>query len=261
MKCRKCNMKLKNDDMYCPNCGCMVNEKEKAGKKQWVVVLCAVVMVIVIGAVIVIYLFSGKKDPDTVPQESRKKTEIVEKQEEVAEDEANEYSEEQKDDKKRMTLALTAKPVSLAPYYRLSAEYAFASSVVEQEGYDNSADMVLDGKDATSWQEGVAGAGIGENITFSFDKAYKMKYMSFKLGNWRGDDYYAANHRPRTLQIIAGDYEQFIDFPDGKEEYWVEFSQECPVSEVKVVIQDVYMGNSDIWDDTCIAEIGMYGKE
>ena len=38
---------------------------------------------------------------------------------------------------------------------------AMATSVIDQEGHDNSAAMVLDGRDETSWQEGVAGEGIG----------------------------------------------------------------------------------------------------
>lgn len=270
MKCPKCNMKLEKDDMFCPNCGTLLSAKKDKGGKQWVAVLCAVVMVIVIGTAIAMYLLSGEKASDTIPNQGQKETDIaggkesseeLKKENEEDGNKEEQQEEDQNEEKKPATLALTAKPASLSPYYKLSVGMSSASSVIEQKGYDNSADMVLDGKDATSWQEGVTGPGIGENLTFSFDKAYRMKYMSFKLGNWRGDDYYIANHRPKTLQIIAGDCEQLVEFPDGKEEYWIEFSKECLASEVKIVIQDVYTGNHESWDDTCIAEIGMYGKE
>ncbi len=82
--------------------------------------------------------------------------------------------------------------------------------------------------------------------------------MSFQLGNWNSWEYFDGNNRPKELEITVGDVTQTITFPDGKTEYWVEFSGECPASEIDVVIRSVYKGSQ--WDDTCIAEIGVYGR-
>ena len=131
---------------------------------------------------------------------------------------------------------------------------------LDQEGHDNSANMVLDGKDETSWQEGVDGVGIGEQLTFQFNKECKVRYLSLKLGNWRNSDYYWKNNRPRTLEITTNNgTTATITFPDEQKECWVEFSEDCPASDINIMIKDVYEGTSSKWNDTCIAGIEFYG--
>ena len=118
--------------------------------------------------------------------------------------------------------------------------------------------MVLDQKDETSWQENVSGSGIGETLDFSFSGEQKVKYMSFKLGNWRDDRYYKGNNIPETLKIRMGELEFPVTFPKEQKEYWVELSEAYPTYDVQIEIVSVYAGTS--WDDTPIAEIGMYGE-
>ena len=48
-------------------------------------------------------------------------------------------------------------------------------------------------------------------------------------------------------------------FPDEQKECWIEFSEDCPVSDINITIQDVYRGTSTTWNDTCIAGIEFYG--
>mgnify|MGYP001050429749 FL=1 len=155
-------------------------------------------------------------------------------------------------------LSFVGEPGDFEQYYKLSVEEASASSAISQEGVDNGADKAVDGNPRTSWQEGVDGDGIGESVHLKLSKPYMVKYMSFRLGNWNSREYYEGNNRPKELEITAGDVTQTVTFPDGQVEYWVEFSQECPASEIGVAIRSVYEGSQ--WDDTCIAEIGIYGK-
>lgn len=155
-------------------------------------------------------------------------------------------------------LSFVGEPGDFEQYYKLSIDEASASSVISQEGVDNSANKAVDGDSKTSWQEGVDGDGIGESVHLKLAKQYMVKYMSFRLGNWNSSEYYEYNNRPKELEITAGDVTQTVTFPDGQVEYWVEFSKEYPVSEIDVVIRSVYEGSK--WDDTCIAEIGIYGK-
>lgn len=155
-------------------------------------------------------------------------------------------------------MSFVSEPDDFGDYYKLPVKDASASSVITQEGTDNSAVKAMDGNERTSWQEGAAGDGIGESIHFVLESPYNIKYMSFQLGNWNSWEYYDGNNRPKELEITAGDVTQRITFPDGKTEYWVEFSRECLASEIDVVIKSVYEGSQ--WDDTCIAEIGVYGR-
>lgn len=157
---------------------------------------------------------------------------------------------------------ITAKLLKKAPkdYVRLEVATATSSSELVQEGSDpNNAWMVLDQKDETSWQENVSGPGIGETLNFSFSGEQKIKYMSFKLGNWRNDKYYKGNNIPETLTIRMGELEFSVTFPKKQQEFWVELSEAYPAYDVEVEITSVYEGKS--WDDTPIAEIGMYGEK
>ena len=148
--------------------------------------------------------------------------------------------------------------VSLTGYSRVGVSQAAASSTVVQEGYDNSAAMVVDGDTVTSWQEGVDGDGLGEVLQFELDREYDVKYMTFNLGNWRDPQRYAMNNRPQTMTIWLDDLSFQVTFPDGQTEFCIEFSSDCPASVIYVRIDSVYQGTE--WDDTCISEIGIYGK-
>lgn len=157
---------------------------------------------------------------------------------------------------------ITAELLKKAPkdYVRLEVATASSSSELVQEGTDpNNAWMVLDEKEETSWQENVSGPGIGETLDFSFSGEQKIKYMSFKLGNWRNDKYYKGNNIPETLKIRMGELEFSVTFPKKQQEFWVELSEAFPTYDVQVEIVSVYKGTS--WDDTPIAEIGMYGEK
>lgn len=157
-----------------------------------------------------------------------------------------------------ITFSIIEEPEDFGEYFKLSVMEASASSVILQDGTDNSAIKAADGSAGSSWQEGVAGDGIGESLHFQLARSYKVKYMSFQLGNWNSDEYYIGNNRPKELEITVGGVTQSVIFPDGKTEYWIELSRECTASEIDLVIQSVYSGSK--WDDTCIAEIGIYGR-
>lgn len=159
----------------------------------------------------------------------------------------------------QLTVSLTDRnSVSLSGYSRAEVSRAAASSTVVQEGYDNSANMAVDGDVITSWQEGADGDGIGEVLQFTLDREYDVKYMTFHLGNWRDAEKYSQNNRPQTMTIWLDDMSFQVTFPDGQTEFCLEFSSGCPASEIYVRIDSVYEGTE--WDDTCISEIGIYGN-
>lgn len=256
MRCPKCHTPLEEVASFCPNCGAPVPKKKK-NPLIFVLIVLILLAVIVLG----IKVLSGKG------KESEDKT-ADKKQEQVKKDADKTADVEKKDDstaeesdvQEPITMKISGKPDTFRPYYKIPVTSASATSVIDQEGYDNSAMMVTDEKDETSWQEGVDGSGIGEGLSLYLDREYKVKYLSFKLGNWREKKYYDGNNRPKTLKLTVGDCTKSVTFPDGQHEYWVTFSEECPASEIEATIEEVYKGNGS-WDDTCIAEISIYGKE
>lgn len=159
----------------------------------------------------------------------------------------------------KVTASLLADSASKpSGYSKVTVKDAMASSTLEQEEYDNSVQMVLDGNETTSWQEGVSGDGLGEFLWFSLGSKKKVRYLTFKLGNWRDQERYQKNNRPKQLTIWLGDESYTISFPDEKKEFCVVLSQDCEISSVQIYIDSVYKGTE--WDDTCISEVGIYGK-
>lgn len=135
----------------------------------------------------------------------------------------------------------------------------YASSTIEQDLVENDALFVLNDNDTTNWQEGVQGSGIGEYIEFTFDQSYPVEYMTFKLGNWKTEEYYNENYRPKALTIRSGDYEETITFADEKQEFLVQLDPEVDMTGIRITIADVYDSHVE-WDDTPITEIGLWYK-
>lgn len=285
MRCPNCGCENEQDSQFCGNCGAPLTPPGPAGqgpakagpegeengrkKSKAPLVIIAVLVVALIAGVIGFVVYSRFAESrrqeeireEQMEAEQERQEEEQEAQEEREEQEVEQTVPEQEAQDGIWTAYLTAAPVSLGESYKLPVSQASATSVVDQEGHDNSAAMVLDGKDETSWQEGVDGPGIGEGLTFSLDRDYEIEYLSFKLGNWRSDEFYYENHRPMTLKVTMGGQETLVDFPDEKTEQWVKIDGDCETSQIQIEIVEVYQGTSSVWDDTCIAEIGIYGED
>lgn len=132
-----------------------------------------------------------------------------------------------------------------------------STSEYKQTGVKNSPDLVFDGNEITSWQEGVEGDGIGQSISCQLNRQYQIRYFAFKLGNWRNDKYYNGNGRPKSLNVDLDGYSFTFDFPDEKRDFVIELSEEIPATNITVTINSVYKGA--YWDDTCISEFNIYG--
>lgn len=261
------NEQMENDNDYSGYAELDLEDDEKKGSKMPLIIILVIVIIgilVGVGAYMLVN-HNAKKEPaqktEEIVEDSAEKEDKKPEEETEKEDEAETKTEEvKKASPSEITARLTASPSSLSSYGKLSVQNASATSVVDQEGHDNSANMVLDGKDETSWQEGVDGVGIGEQLTFQFNKECKVRYLSLKLGNWRSSDYYWKNNRPRTLEITTNNgTTATITFPDEQKECWVEFSEDCPASDINIMIKDVYEGTSSKWNDTCIAGIEFYG--
>lgn len=135
---------------------------------------------------------------------------------------------------------------------------ANATSTISQTKTNNNAMLLFDKKDDTSWQEGVAGYGINESVSFSFDGIHKVKYIAFKLGNWKNDKYYYGNAKPKTVNLVFGDYSGQVTFTGERKVEWVEVSPSVNADSMRLELKDVYPGTS--WEDTCISEVTVYAE-
>ena len=135
---------------------------------------------------------------------------------------------------------------------RISPDSYFATSELQQDGYDNSGWAAVDGDATTSWQEDVDGNGAGEVLYYTLGGERKVDRIYFKLGNWRSSGSYTANNRPRALSLWLGEYYFSVYFPDTMTEYCVEFSSPVPASDIYIQVDSVFRGT---YNDCCISEI------
>ena len=213
------------------------------GRKQskrylGIIALVVVVMIFLMAAIWMVFTTMDANERRLMEEREQAAREQEERELEEKADQGNGETGEDalSDGGGELKMSFVSEPDDFGDYYKLSVKDASASSVISQEGTDNGAGKAVDGNEKTSWQEGVAGDGIGESLHFELEKSYNVKYMSFQLGNWNSWEYFDGNNRPKELEITVGDVTQTITFPDGKTEYWVEFSGECPASEIEVVI-------------------------
>ena len=151
-----------------------------------------------------------------------------------------------------------ASNVNTSGYSKVTISSAEASSTIVQEGYDNSVQKTYDGDEKSSWQDGIDGEGVGEWLHYNFDRSYNVRYVTLKMGNWRNQENYDLNSRPKDITVWFGGQSYQVTIPDGKTEYCLELSGDISCSEMYLRIDSVYAGTK--YDDTCISEVGIYGN-
>ena len=136
---------------------------------------------------------------------------------------------------------------------------AYATSVLQIDGFNYDPVNVFDGDQVTSWQENDSAYGEGEYIDAILSRSYEISYITLKLGNWRDDTNYKENSVPKTLTIWLDDYSFQMTFPHEKKEFCVALSKPVKASEIYIVMDEVYHG--DDYSDTAIADIAFYEKK
>lgn len=150
--------------------------------------------------------------------------------------------------------------VDFAEYKQVRVASAEASSVIQQDnGAVNTPMMMFDENIETNWQEGVDGPGLGEWVDAKFSQESGIKYLTFKLGNWKTSRYYYGNNKPSKMTITVGEFSQQIEFPDEWTEFCLEFSRPCQADGIYMTIDEVYPGTD--WDDTCITDMRVFAEE
>lgn len=266
MRCPNCGYENEMNSQFCGNCGAPLPPPEKKKSKAPLIIVIAVLVAVLLAGAIgfVTYTRITEKKEEELRQEqleAEREQEEQEEKERQEQEEKERQEQEEMEAKENWTAYRISQPATLGDSYKLTVSNASATSVIDQEGHDNSPAMMLDGKLETSWQEGVDGPGIGEQVTFYLDRVYEVKYLAFNLGNWRSGDYYRENHRPQRLTITMNGRETQVDFPDEKTKQWVAVEEGCDTSLITITIEDVYYGSNPDWDDTCIAEVEIYGED
>lgn len=152
---------------------------------------------------------------------------------------------------------VNADEIDFSKYQKLSAASTEENSVKESESYDYSAKSAVDGDVSTSWQENEEGAGEGKGFQVTLDGAHKIRYVVLHLGNWRSDQLWDYNARPKTLTIQVGDQQvKDVEFSNEKKKFCLSFDEPVEASYISLYIKEAYEGSR--WQDNCISEVELY---
>ena len=154
-------------------------------------------------------------------------------------------------------IRLLVEEPDLSQNTKLQPVSAQADSQKQSEEEDYSGSSLIDGDQATSWQEGEDGTGEGKGATLTLDGSHQIRYLVLYLGNWKSDELWSYNARPQSLAIQVGENdEEILEFPDEKQVFYLALQEPVEASEVKIRIQSSYEGER--WEDNCISEIEVY---
>lgn len=154
---------------------------------------------------------------------------------------------------------LLAQASSVAPVSMSELVSATASSYLSEPNLNlyHTPDRTVDGSLSTAWVEGLDGDGLGESITFTFDRTCLFSGMWINAGYQKSENLYRMNNRPATLTLTFSDgTEQTVSLQDVNGRQDIPFSFPVEAESVQLTITSVYAGNT--YADTVISEISFY---
>lgn len=197
--------------------------------------------------------------PAEIPEEE-KDTEPSEEETPVATEPQEEPIKEEtpkEEPKQEYFKLVNADEIDFSKYQKLSVASTEENSVKESESYDYSSKSAVDGDVSTSWQENEEGAGEGKGFQVTLDGAHKIRYVVLHLGNWRSDQLWDYNARPKTLTIQVGDQQvKDVEFSNEKKKFCLSFDEPVEASYISLYIKEAYEGSR--WQDNCISEVELY---
>lgn len=197
--------------------------------------------------------------PAEIPEEE-KDTEPSEEETPVATEPQEEPIKEEtpkEEPKQEYFKLVNADEIDFSKYQKLSVASTEENSVKESESYDYSAKSAVDGDVSTSWQENEEGVGEGKGFQVTLDGAHKIRYVVLHLGNWRSDQLWDYNARPKTLTIQVGDQQvKDVEFSNEKKKFCLSFDEPVEASYISLYIKEAYEGSR--WQDNCISEVELY---
>lgn len=192
-----------------------------------------------------------EEEKDTEPSEEETPVETEPQEEPIKEETPKE------EPKQEYFKLVNADEIDFSKYQKLSVASTEENSVKESESYDYSSKSAVDGDVSTSWQENEEGAGEGKGFQVTLDGAHKIRYVVLHLGNWRSDQLWDYNARPKTLTIQVGDQQvKDVEFSNEKKKFCLSFDEPVEASYISLYIKEAYEGSR--WQDNCISEVELY---
>ena len=149
--------------------------------------------------------------------------------------------------------------LSLEDLTQIQILTAEATSALSGNKASYGPDKAYDGDLQTSWQEGANGYGLGESITFTFDRSQPISCIVIYGGSFRTRESFYENGRLKRFTITFSDGTSYsYDVEDTFEPGLVYFEVPVNTKSVTLRIDEVYAGTK--YEDTVISEISFLKK-
>jgi hypothetical protein len=134
---------------------------------------------------------------------------------------------------------------------------ASSELVGQQSNTTYSASLAVDGNQATAWNEGASGDGVGESITLSADSVQHVSGIRIMGGSNQSTNSYTRNNRPRKITVSYDGGQKQVELQDLQGQFQdVSFDATVETSTITITIDSVYKGSK--YTDCCISEIEVY---
>lgn len=178
-------------------------------------------------------------------------------QEEVEEEPIQDAPQQEETPKQEYFQFVNPDEVDFSQYQKIVPVSTEQNSIKQSDTYDYSAQSTVDGDISTSWQENENGTGETTGIQLNFDGNHKVRYLVLYLGNWRSDQLWEYNARPKNLTIQVGDSQtKDVEFSNEKKKFCLFFEEPLDASHISIYITSAYEGSR--WDDNGISEVEVY---
>ncbi len=178
-------------------------------------------------------------------------------QEEVDENLVQDAPQQEETPKQEYFQFVNPDEIDFSQYQKVVPVSTEQNSIKESDTYDYSAQSAVDGDSSTSWQENEDDTGETTGIQLNFDGNHKVRYLVLYLGNWRSDQLWEYNARPKKLTIQVGDSQtQDVEFSNEKKRFCLSFDEPVDASYISMHITSSYEGSR--WNDNGISEVEIY---
>jgi|GEM_PF-509861 len=145
---------------------------------------------------------------------------------------------------------LKVRPLHLEP-----GKASSTSTLSPEEAYH--ADYLFDSKLEFGWAEGSDDHGVGEKLTFSFEKAVKIEKIKVWNGYQRSNSHFERNARAKSISFGAsGGANESYQLEDRTAPTTVELATPLEGSTFELKIEDFYEGKS--YKDLVLSELRFY---
>lgn len=147
-----------------------------------------------------------------------------------------------------------AAPVSMSGVISVTA-----SSYLSEPNLNlyHTPERTVDGSLSTAWVEGIDGSGVGESISFTFDRTYLVSGMRINAGYQKSEELYWMNARPASLTVTFSDgTQQTVLLRDVNARQDITFDAPVETQSIRLTIASLYEGTT--YADTVISEVSFY---